>query len=513
MAFIDHLAEDLTSHLGLENATLYRNIQAFSLDAIDAAYPLSRRLSRENRWTPRYTQRAIEEYKKFVFLAVVAGHPVTPSVQVDQVWHLHLIYTRSYWDDFCPKVLGQSLHHGPTKGGLKEDQKYLDWYEKNLNSYEKIFGYPAPIDIWTSPDRRFGEDLKVERVNVQTHWVIPKGWLGRVQLPSFQRWPQQLFQFIQTYRIQPLGISFDRQLLWLASSLMLSLTLAGCSAIVNPLAMKGPEFLGFYAQLIVFGLIWGYFWRWFSRVNSWTSTHTDDAELKPYEMAYLVGQEKRVIDLAVISLVKSNLLVVSADGELTPIPNAILPTRMDPVERSVFQCIGPGKTLDKIRKSSFQRIDDLQSHLVNRNLLLTEQSAKGTRVVTSLIAWGLLTLGIIRCGNGVLNGRPVGYLIAMLIGLVLLASGLWVKPRRTRDGDRRVEFLQQNFRHHFRPEMPDFLLMGFALYGASRLTDDPALAGLVSIMIPSSNDSSDSSGGCSGGGCGGGGCGGGGCGG
>jgi hypothetical protein len=37
----------------------------------------------------------------------ISTHIVTPSEQVDQVWHLHLTYTRSYWDEFCPNVLGQ----------------------------------------------------------------------------------------------------------------------------------------------------------------------------------------------------------------------------------------------------------------------------------------------------------------------------------------------------------------------------------------------------------------------
>ena len=71
---------------------LYEKIQAFSMDAIDAAYPLSRRLTRENRWILTYTQRTIAEYKKFILLAMVSGHFVTPSEQIDQVWHLHLIY-------------------------------------------------------------------------------------------------------------------------------------------------------------------------------------------------------------------------------------------------------------------------------------------------------------------------------------------------------------------------------------------------------------------------------------
>ncbi|MBW4465378.1 MAG: hypothetical protein KME07_08055 [Pegethrix bostrychoides GSE-TBD4-15B] len=31
----------------------------------------------------------IEEYKKFLFLAIVADHPVTSLNAVDQAWHLH----------------------------------------------------------------------------------------------------------------------------------------------------------------------------------------------------------------------------------------------------------------------------------------------------------------------------------------------------------------------------------------------------------------------------------------
>jgi hypothetical protein len=49
--------------ISVEQFDLYKNIQAFSLDAIDATYPLSHRLARENRWTLRYAQRTIEEYR------------------------------------------------------------------------------------------------------------------------------------------------------------------------------------------------------------------------------------------------------------------------------------------------------------------------------------------------------------------------------------------------------------------------------------------------------------------
>jgi hypothetical protein len=43
---------------------------------------------RANGWSRPFALRAIEEYRKFVFLALVADHQVTPSDQVDQVWHL-----------------------------------------------------------------------------------------------------------------------------------------------------------------------------------------------------------------------------------------------------------------------------------------------------------------------------------------------------------------------------------------------------------------------------------------
>lgn len=51
-----------------------------------------------------------------MYLAVRANHPVTPSDEVDQAWHLHLTYSRSYWDEFCGAVLEEVVHHDPTRG-------------------------------------------------------------------------------------------------------------------------------------------------------------------------------------------------------------------------------------------------------------------------------------------------------------------------------------------------------------------------------------------------------------
>ncbi len=95
---------------------LWQQIRDFGLDDPGAAFTFSERLARENGWSLTYSLRAVAEYKKFMFLLCTLPHPLTPSEPVDQVWHLHLIYTQSYWIDFCERTLGRLIHHHPTQG-------------------------------------------------------------------------------------------------------------------------------------------------------------------------------------------------------------------------------------------------------------------------------------------------------------------------------------------------------------------------------------------------------------
>src|SRR6476620_6216517 len=131
-----------------EHESLWKRIEAFSLDEPGVQFSFSQRLARENRWTIARARRGIEEYKRFMCLGCVADHPVSPSEDVDQVWHLHLAYTQSYWTDFCGKILGRPFHHCPTKGGEAESAKFEDWYAKTLQSYRRFFGEEPPRDIW-----------------------------------------------------------------------------------------------------------------------------------------------------------------------------------------------------------------------------------------------------------------------------------------------------------------------------------------------------------------------------
>ncbi len=167
-----------------EQEKLYRRIQAFQFDDREALFPFHGRLARENGWSEGYTARVISEYRRFVFLALAAGHPVTPSDQVDQAWHLHLLYTNSYWNRFCKETLGRPLQHGPTQGGENERDKFTDWYQETRTSYRRFFNQECPRDIWPEAKVRFGDDIHWQRVNVSQYWIIPRTQIRALALPA-----------------------------------------------------------------------------------------------------------------------------------------------------------------------------------------------------------------------------------------------------------------------------------------------------------------------------------------
>ena len=156
------------------NDALWQALEAMPLGAEDRPPGFVRRLARENGWPVDRARQAILEYKRFVYLAVRAPHPVTPSRDVDQVWHLHLTHSRSYWQEMCGEILGRPLHHEPTAGGESEDRKYLEQYKRTLASYERAFGEVPPEAFWPLPQARFagaGDLLWIDRSD---YWLLPR---------------------------------------------------------------------------------------------------------------------------------------------------------------------------------------------------------------------------------------------------------------------------------------------------------------------------------------------------
>ena len=158
----------------LEPDELRSRLESFIFDPPAAPFPFVARLARENQWPIVHAGRVVREYLRFLYVAMRAGHPVSPSEAVDQTWHLHLLYTRSYWDDLCTGVLGRPFHHEPTTGGRAETAKFDDWYARTLDSYQTLLGEVPPPDIWPSPQARKKAAAPAAWVSSAHYWVLPK---------------------------------------------------------------------------------------------------------------------------------------------------------------------------------------------------------------------------------------------------------------------------------------------------------------------------------------------------
>jgi len=133
----------------------------------------------------------------------------------------------------------------------------------------------------------------------------------------------------------------------------------------------------------------------------------------------------------------------------------------------------------------------------------------------------LLLLGAARMTAGVARGRPVGFLLLLMVATVVLAAEMGLRvPRLTRRGKRALELLRSETPA---PEVatvgvgglaPAQLGLAMALFGAGVLwTADADLATALKVPRETGSANPSTAGGCGGGGGGGGGGGCGGCGG
>jgi len=159
---------------------LWRRIEAHDFEP-PTPLNFTQRLARDHAWSLAEARKAIREYRRFCFLAMISPTPVTPSEIVDEVWHQHLIYSRDYWTHWCGEALGGELHHDPTPGGPEAQGLYRRRYSETLALYERIFGPPDPA-IWPATHVRFSRP---------SYFVVDRSrwWL----LPRPSNWMRDLF--------------------------------------------------------------------------------------------------------------------------------------------------------------------------------------------------------------------------------------------------------------------------------------------------------------------------------
>jgi hypothetical protein len=158
-----HRTENMNELGSDESLELKQAIESFDIDGGPADLTFAARLARENRWDQNFADRVVVQYKRFIFLVATQPTKMTPSDQVEQVWHLHLTYTDSYWNCMCDQTVGWPIHHNPMADGESEEAKYREQYTKTLKSYHSVFGWWPP-DIWPPANERFSKAYDGKRV-------------------------------------------------------------------------------------------------------------------------------------------------------------------------------------------------------------------------------------------------------------------------------------------------------------------------------------------------------------
>lgn len=93
-------------------------------------------------WALEYAIEVAEEYRKYLTLCLENPKAsIVPSQNVDKFWHLHILDTQKYQEDF-QNVFGYFLHHFPYFGmrGEKDAQNLQQAWEESCAVYAKRFG-------------------------------------------------------------------------------------------------------------------------------------------------------------------------------------------------------------------------------------------------------------------------------------------------------------------------------------------------------------------------------------
>lgn len=492
-------------------ATLWQKIQAFSFDPPEATYPFVDRLIKENAWPPEFANRAIEEYRRFAFLAVAAGHPVSPSDAVDQVWHLHLLYTRSYWERFCGDVLGRPLHHEPSTGASGEPAKFDEWYARTLASYRQFFGEP-PADLWPEGFAKLTDGRRFCRVDLSDHWLLPRARVLRV-----------------AQAVAAVG------LLILLVMLVGGCQTAGGRTEYNPLEFRGPDFLAFFALAFGVAAITALLIRLAAKESAGAEQGPGLRTVAPpdaYEAAYLAGGPERVVAAGVASLYQRGLLEASTSGFRRSPDGAVPPgVKLHPVEQELWDVAredGGRLSVATLRRRTRDIVERCGEPLKRAGWVIGDDRANTARALSMLVMFAVPAFGVIKIFVGLSRGRPV---LLLVIGCVVSAIAAWVigrrRPLRTRRGDDALQNLRRlrQVGEAAPNAAAELIAMAVALGGVGALSGGAWMPLRRAMQPPTGEGGWDWSGGTygcgtssscggSGGGCGGGGCGGcGGCGG
>jgi uncharacterized protein (TIGR04222 family) len=369
-----------------EHISLWNKIQRFEFDDSRATITFSKKLADQQRWSASYTQRVIEEYRRFIFLCCISPNGASPSKAVDEAWHLHLTYTQSYWNAFCKNTLGKDIHHNPSSGGEQEDHKHTNWYAETLSLYAAVFYAPPPADIWPPP-------VKQEKAPAQSLSMPEEPYktgMGMTMIVVILL----LFPFVINYAI---------------------------TRIVFPFFLTGPQFLLFYGMLVAAALLVHYLMR---QDRLLFMKKTVDAvpldDLNIFQLTHFVYGKERALQTGLVDMYRRELVSIeerkivghqnkyrAPEKEDNPLIPALLVNHDE--SWAYYTDIATWYRKQLFVHPAIEKIFRLSE----------ENEPRRKRYLVILI---VLCIGLARILQGWFNDRPVVFLFLEVIALVVAAG-------------------------------------------------------------------------------------------
>lgn len=382
------------------NQQLWTKILEFRLDNPNDEYGFSTRLVIENRWTLSFTESAILEYKKFMYLAATSTEMVSPSEIVDIVWHQHLIFTLSY-DEFC-KLLSKKIEHIPSTHNKDEKERFGKARARTKELYEANFGQ-QPAEIW---------DFHNELVSLGLE-------------PSKYKWHQ-----------------FSQIPAWIFIAILIVLYFVLCPIVVK---IENPYFLIYYG---VFSILSFLFLELIIRKKSQTLVDTLKSnpiirKLSAFELIMLrSGKIEYVLHCVMNSLISKGKIEIQTTKRLNLIDDGETVSQYENCIIEIMKGFEPIPYTQLIRLASKKPIFE-QLNVSTERLRSRIQSSKdyvSINLMIYLVLSLLFGIGIVRFVLGIVNDRPILYLT---VALIILTIARWY-------------YLKKRLNYFFDKALPDF---------------------------------------------------------
>jgi hypothetical protein len=120
-----------------------------SVISVDLMRAYDRSDAKPEGWSREHAQVALRRYERWLLLAQGhPGRPLSPTRDIDVMWHLHMLSPRAYWQD-CMRLFGRILDHDGGFGRTDDEAVEL----------QRIFGETAALwqDAYGEPYVESGE--------------------------------------------------------------------------------------------------------------------------------------------------------------------------------------------------------------------------------------------------------------------------------------------------------------------------------------------------------------------